>query len=52
MNRMDSITELQAWMGHADVAMTSRYVHHKHRGDAARRISDAFRVAEPEEARP
>lgn len=49
VNRADSITELQAWMGHADVTTTSRYLHYKHRGDAARRISDAFRVAPAEE---
>jgi integrase len=49
VNRVDSITELQAWMGHADVTTTSRYLHYKHRGDAARRISDAFRIAQAEE---
>jgi integrase len=39
-----SIVQVQAWMGHADVKTTMRYLHHKSRADDARMLSSAFRV--------
>jgi integrase len=36
--------EVMEWMGHQDLATTQRYLQFKPRQDAARRISDAFRV--------
>ncbi len=38
------IVEVQAWMGHADIQTTMRYLHYRDRGQAAERLSDAFRV--------
>jgi integrase len=40
-----SITQVQAWMGHADVKTTMRYLHHKSRADDAHLLSSAFRPA-------
>src|SRR5687768_6919319 len=37
-----SIVQVQAWMGHADVETTMRYLHHKSRADDARLLADAF----------
>ncbi len=37
-----SIVQVQAWMGHADIKTTMRYLHHKSRADDARLLSDAF----------
>ncbi len=37
-----SIVQVQAWMGHADVKTTMRYLHHKSRADDARLLSSAF----------
>lgn len=39
------ILEVQAWMGHADVKTTMRYLHYRDRTDAAARLAEAFRVA-------
>ena len=36
------IVELQAWMGHADVKTTMRYLHYRDRADAAARLNAAF----------
>ena len=36
------VTDVQAYMGHADIQTTMRYVHHVPRTDAARRLSEAF----------
>jgi integrase len=44
------IVEVQAWMGHADIQTTMRYLHYRDRGQAAERLADAFRV-EPTPAR-
>ncbi len=48
------IVEVQAWMGHADIQTTMRYLHDRDRdrdrGQAAERLSDAFGVQAP--ARP
>ena len=38
--------EVMEWMGHADLATTQKYLAYKPRGDAARRLSEAFQ-AEP-----
>jgi integrase len=38
------IVEVQAWMGHADIETTMRYLHYRDRGQAAERLADAFRV--------
>jgi integrase len=34
-----SIVQVQAWMGHADIKTTMRYLHHKSRADEARVLS-------------
>jgi integrase len=39
------IVEVQAWMGHADIQTTMRYLHYRDRGLAAARLADAFRPA-------
>jgi integrase len=36
------LKEVQAYLGHADIATTMRYVHHVPRPDAARQLSEAF----------
>jgi len=36
------VTDVQAYMGHADIDTTMRYVHHEPRHDAARRLTEAF----------
>jgi integrase len=46
------IVEVQAWMGHADIKMTMRYLHYRDRGEAARRLGEAFSVPEPTRANP
>ncbi len=40
-----SIVQVQAWMGHADIKTTMRYLHHKSRADDAQLLSAAFRPA-------
>jgi integrase len=42
-----SITQVQAWMGHADVKTTMRYLHHKSRAEDARLLSAAFHPSQP-----
>jgi integrase len=37
-----SIVQVQAWMGHAGIKTTMRYLHHKSRADDARLLSAAF----------
>jgi integrase len=44
-----SIVQVQAWMGHADIKTTMRYLHHKSRADDAQLLSAAFR---PEKREP
>jgi len=39
----ESIVELQAWMGHAEVRTTMRYTHYQEQQDAAERLAAAFR---------
>lgn len=41
VNRVD-IVKLQAWMGHADVKTTMRYLHHKSHADDAELLDGAF----------
>jgi integrase len=41
------IVEVQAWMGHADITTTMRYLHYRDRGQAAERLADAFKVGPP-----
>ncbi|HEX2070260.1 MAG TPA: tyrosine-type recombinase/integrase [Thermoleophilaceae bacterium] len=36
------LSDVQAYMGHADIQTTMRYVHHRPRNDAARELSLAF----------
>ncbi len=43
-----SIVQVQAWMGHADIKTTMRYLHHKSRADDAQQLSSAFRPAAEE----
>ena len=45
------IVEVQAWMGHADIQTTMRYLHYRDRGQAAERLADAFRVEAPGKTR-
>ena len=47
-----SIVQVKAWMGHADIDTTMRYLRHKSRADEARLLADAFApaAAEPEPA--
>lgn len=42
-----SIVQVQAWMGHADIKTTMRYLHHKSRADDARLLSAAFISGKP-----
>ena len=42
-----SIVQVQAWMGHADVKTTMRYLHHKSRAGEAALLAEAFAPAEP-----
>jgi integrase len=38
----ESIVELQAWLGHAEVRTTMRYTHYREQKDAAERLAAAF----------
>lgn len=38
-----SIVQVQAWMGHADVQTTMKYMHHRSRAGDARLLSEAFK---------
>jgi len=42
--------EVMEWMGHADLATTRRYLAFVDREDAAKRVSEAFRLEEPSAA--
>jgi integrase len=44
------IVEVQAWMGHADVKTTMRYLHYRDRADAAARLNAAFRTGTDDRA--
>ena len=40
-----SLVQVKAWMGHADIATTERYLHFKERGDEAELLAGAFSTA-------
>jgi integrase len=42
--RRAEIPAVQAWMGHAHVGTTMRYIHYRDRGDEARLLAEAFRA--------
>ncbi len=42
--RRAEVPAVQAWMGHADIQTTMRYVHHRDRGGEARLLAEAFAV--------
>lgn len=42
-----SIVQVQAWMGHADVKTTMRYLHHKSQADDAQLLAGAFTAPDP-----
>ena len=44
-----TIAQVQAWMGHADIQTTMKYMHHRSRAGEARLLSAAFR---PKKKRP
>jgi integrase len=43
----ESIVELQAWLGHAEVRTTMRYTHYREQQDAAARLARAFSSGQP-----
>ncbi|MEA2371519.1 MAG: hypothetical protein QOH12_1913 [Solirubrobacteraceae bacterium] len=45
--RRAEVPAVQAWMGHADIQTTMRYVHHRDRGGEAKLLAEAFRVQDP-----
>lgn len=45
------IVQVQAWMGHADVQTTMKYMHHRSRAGDARLLSVAFMPKKPAAAR-
>jgi integrase len=47
-----SIVQVQAWMGHADIKTTMRYLHHTSRADEAELLSVAFAVGAASAAEP
>ncbi len=44
--RRAEVPAVQAWMGHADIRTTMRYVHHRDRGGEAKLLAEAFGVPE------
>jgi integrase len=51
--RRAEVPAVQAWMGHADIQTTMRYVHHRDRGDEASLLAEAFAVPDvPGAGRP
>jgi len=47
--RRAEVPAVQAWMGHADIQTTMRYVHHRDRGGEAALLAEAFRPASVDE---
>jgi integrase len=39
----EDVTTIQAWMGHAHISTTQIYMHYAPKGDAAKRLTQAFR---------
>ncbi len=50
INRAD-ILQVQAWMGHAEIKTTQRYLHYKSRENEAALLSGALAAAAPEDLR-
>ncbi len=48
----ESIVELQAWLGHAEVRTTMRYTHYRGQQDAAARLARAFKSAPEDTVAP
>jgi integrase len=46
-----SIVQVQAWMGHADVQTTMKYLHHRSKAGDARLLSAAFEPTKPARGR-
>src|SRR3954454_100495 len=46
--RKAEIPAVQAWMGHAHVGTTMRYIHHRDRGDEAKLLAEAFAPRNPD----
>jgi len=44
-----SVVQVQAWLGHADLETTSRYLHYKSRADEAELLADVFRIGSTSE---
>jgi integrase len=42
-----TIVQVQAWMGHADIQTTMKYMHHRSRAGDAKLLSAAFRPTKP-----
>jgi integrase len=47
--RRAEVPAVQAWMGHADIQTTMRYVHYRDRGGEAKLLAEAFQVETPDE---
>jgi integrase len=50
--RRAEIPAVQAWMGHADIQTTMRYVHHRNRGDEAKLLAQAFAIEPAPQSEP
>ena len=42
--RRAEVPAVQAWIGHADIQTTMRYVHHRDRGGEAKLLAKAFAI--------
>lgn len=47
--RQAEVPAVQAWMGHADIQTTMRYVHHRDRDGEAKLLAAAFAISGPDE---
>jgi integrase len=47
-----SLVQVQAWMGHAHIQTTTRYLHHRAQHSDAALLADAFRACLRERRRP
>jgi integrase len=47
--RRAEVPAVQAWMGHADIQTTMRYVHYRDRGGEAKLLAEAFKVGTVDE---
>ncbi len=48
----ESLVEVQAWMGHAEIRTTQRYTHYREQAGAARRLERAFGADTDKQALP